>query len=76
MAIKEGYRANFDTILRAARNNDLALIEAKRDSDGKEVVLLCAVASDEEEYNITPFAEMCSGNPFEDYIPFPERSMD
>lgn len=67
--IGPAYKSNFETLSRAIRSNDAALVECTRKSDGATVVMLCAVAFDGQEYQITPFAEMCDGNPFEDYEP-------
>ena len=67
-ALTEGYRANFQTLLKAAKYEDLALVSAIRKSDRKPVALVCAMQTNAEE-TITPvpFAIMCEGNPFEDF---------
>lgn len=71
--IGESHKANLDTIMRAAEDQDLALVECQRVSDGKVVVMLAAISEpyDPEtgEYAITPFAEMVDGDPFELYRP-------
>lgn len=55
-------------MLRAARNDDLAIISAVRVSDSQPVALLVAMQTNEDD-TITPvpFAEMVNGNPFELY---------
>jgi hypothetical protein len=66
--LTEGYKANFQQLIRAADVNALALVSAIRKSDGKSVALVCAMQVNEDE-TITPvpFAVMCEGNPFEDF---------
>lgn len=67
--IAEGYKTNFETIQRAAKNNDLALMECQDKSTGKPVMVICAVHFDGEEYNFSPLAKMFDGNPYEELIP-------
>jgi hypothetical protein len=69
MAIRPGHKANLDTIIRAAKADDLSLIECRRRSDGETVVMLAAVGWEDGEYTFTPFAEMANGNPFALYDP-------
>jgi hypothetical protein len=66
--LARGDRANFDTLVLAGKNGDLALVSAIRKSDGKAVALVCAIGRDEHG-NIypTPLASMVEGNPFEDF---------
>lgn len=69
MALLEGDRANFETLMRAVRSGHLALVESKRTSDGSYVALLAAVHQESPggDFVITPFAEMARGNPYELY---------
>lgn len=67
MSLTKGERANFETLLRAARNGDLALIESTVAETGERVAILCAVAFDGREYHISPFGHLCPANPFEFY---------
>lgn len=68
--IPDADRQNFNTLYSAFQSGNLALLEARRKSDGKQVSLIVAVHHDKEQtYNITPFAVMVEGNPFEDFIP-------
>ncbi len=65
---------NFETIQRADDDGNLALLESHCIADGKTVYLICGImppeeGDDEGTYNITPFAEMIDGNPFELYEP-------
>lgn len=73
MAIAPGFKTNMETLATAFEHGDNALVECTRKSDGKTVVLLCAIGFDGVEYQITPFAEMIDGNPFELYNP-PEET--
>lgn len=57
--------ANFDTIRRAEKDGNLALVSAIRKSDGKQVALLCAIGFDGKDYLPSPLAVMIDGNPFE-----------
>lgn len=69
MAITQGYKDNFATLRRASMYEDLALMECTRVSDNSPVVVVCAVNLVEGEYEFVPLAEMCSGNPYETYLP-------
>lgn len=60
-------KKNFNTLLRAIKNNDVALISAIRKSDGKQVSLICAMECDGNYYYPKPFAVMIEGNPYELY---------
>lgn len=65
-ALLLGYRNNFDTLLRASKSDDIALISAIRKADQKPVALVCAMQRNKDQ-TITPvpFAVMVEGNPFE-----------
>lgn len=69
MALKEGDKVNFQTLLQAAKNGDLVLVESKRLSNGEYVALLAAVYQEQPggEFVIVPFAELVTGNPYELY---------
>lgn len=70
MAIEKGYQANFNTLLRAAKNGDLALVECTDAKTGKKVVAICAIAAaPNRQVEISPLAKMFDGNPFEELIP-------
>ena len=69
MAVPAGHRANLETIYRAARNNDLAVMEVSRKGSSVPAHLLVAVARDGDEFNITPLAQLFDGNPFEQFTP-------
>ena len=69
MTVVEGHKINLQTIIKAAQNGDLALMECKRVSDGKIVAVLCAVGRKGKEYVFAPFAEMFEENPYEQWLP-------
>jgi hypothetical protein len=69
MAVPAGHRANLETIYRAARNNDLAVMEVSRKGSGEPAHLLVAVARDGDEFNITPLAQLFDDNPFDRFVP-------
>ena len=64
--LRKGDKANFKSLLKAAKNHDLALVSAIRKFDQKAVALVCAMSRNEDK-TITPvpFAVMVEGNPFE-----------
>lgn len=63
--IPDGYRHNFNQLLRAARNNDLALVETTRKRNGKPVFVVCAITTkDDGSVFMIPMAMMFDGDPF------------
>lgn len=69
MAIPDHARANFETLLEAARAGDLALMECTEIGSGETRYVLCAVGRDNQDYVMTPFGHLAPGNPYEAYIP-------
>ncbi len=69
MAIPKHIRENFETLLRAAQNGDLAVMECKDASSGIPRYVICAVGRHEGDYVFTPFGHLAEGNPFEAYVP-------
>lgn len=68
--LREGDKANFATLLRAANNGDLAIVSAIRKSDNKAVALVCAMGwdNDTKQFLPAPLAVMIEGNPFDDFF--------
>src|SRR4051794_35575357 len=60
-------KANFETLLRAHTNQDLALVSAVRKNDQKPVALLCAMSRQGKWIRPIPLAVMIEGDPFEDF---------
>lgn len=69
MAIPEQARANFETLLRAARNGDLALMECADAVTGVPRYVVCAVGRAESDFVFTPFGHLAEGNPYDAYRP-------
>lgn len=73
MAIPDHARANFETLVRAAKAGDLALLECTEVASGETRFVLCAVGRETGEnglaYVMTPFGHLTPGNPFGAYIP-------
>ena len=69
MAVPAGHVTNLETIYRAARNNDLAVMEVNRKGSSEPAHLLVAVGRDGDEFNITPLAQLFDDNPFERFVP-------
>ena len=69
MAIPEPYARNFQTLLRAAAQGDLALVGCLDAQCGEPRYVLCAVGRDGRDYALTPFGHLHDGDPFEAYVP-------
>jgi hypothetical protein len=83
IALRSGDKKNFQTMLKATENGDIALVSAIRRSDGSNVALACAMGrEDDGSIMVVPLAVMVEGgNPFNDFIPAggttdPERVMN
>jgi hypothetical protein len=65
--IVELHKNNFNTLKRAFKNNEIALMDCILKSTGEHVATICAVYFDREtqEYEFTPFCIFINGNPFE-----------
>jgi hypothetical protein len=64
--LRNGDRANFQTLLRAADDGALALVSAIRKAVKQPVALACAMQqNDDGTITPVPFAVMVEGNPFE-----------
>jgi hypothetical protein len=69
MSIPDHARANFQTLLRAATDGTLALMECADAATGETRYVICAVSRDDRDYVFTPFGHLAEGNPFEAYRP-------
>lgn len=70
MSIPDYARENFNTLLRAAKENRLALMECNDAVTGEPRYVVCAVGNEPNgDYLFTPFGHLCEGNPFEAYTP-------
>jgi hypothetical protein len=69
MPLDEWAKANFDTLQRAGRADDLALMECRRLTTGEEIPVVCAVQQvDGDETEFLPLAEMIA-DPYESLEP-------
>jgi len=67
--ILPGYKTNYETLLRAAKAGDLALVECTSIETGEPVFVICSVHVSDGEYVMTPLAKMFDGNPYEEVAP-------
>jgi len=69
MSIPDHARANFQTLLRAAADGNLALVECTDAATGAPRYVVCAVGRDGQEFLFTPFGHLAEGNPYDAYLP-------
>jgi hypothetical protein len=69
MSIPDHAHANFQTLLRAAENGDLALMECSDALTGETRYVICAVGREGSDFLFTPFGHLADGNPYETYVP-------
>lgn len=69
MSIPDHARANFETLLRAAGDGNLALMECADAATGQSRYVLCAIGRDGADYVFTPFGHLADGNPYDAYLP-------
>lgn len=67
--ICKAHSANLETIIRAAKHGQLALVECRNKATGEIEAVLSAIGFDGSEYVITPFAALVNGNPYEVWDP-------
>jgi hypothetical protein len=66
MAIPMGHKQNFDTLIEAVRDGNVALMECQLAATGETVAVICAVNRlPNEEAQFVPFAMFFNGNPYE-----------
>jgi hypothetical protein len=69
MAIQKGDKKNFETILNAAKNGDLALLECQDAGSGEARSVICAVNRNGEGFEFVPLARLFAGNPYDEVTP-------
>ncbi|WP_433947427.1 DUF6117 family protein [Brevundimonas diminuta] len=69
MSIPDHARSNFETLLRAAADGNLALMECADSATGQTRYVICAVGRDDDAYVFTPFGHLADGDPYEAYTP-------
>jgi hypothetical protein len=76
MSIPDHARANFQTLLRAATNGNLALMECTNAVTGEPRYVICAVGRDSADFLFAPFGHLADGNPYDAYLPPSEPLWD
>lgn len=76
MAIPDHARTNFNTLLRAAVDGNLALIECADTLTGDPRYVIAAVGRDHRGIVMTPFGHLADGNPYDAYLPPIENRAD
>jgi hypothetical protein len=69
MSIADHARANFQTLLRAAADGNLALMECRDAATAELRYVICAVGRDGADFVFTPFGHLADGNPYDAYLP-------
>ncbi|MDI6025961.1 DUF6117 family protein [Corticibacterium sp. UT-5YL-CI-8] len=69
MAIPDYARTNFNTLLRAAVDGNLALMECADALTGEKRYVIAAGSRDDGDYIFTPFRHLADGNPYDAYLP-------
>lgn len=69
MAIPDYLRTNFQTLLRAAGDGNLALMECQDAQTGEPRFVICAVGRNGSDNVMTPFGHLVEGNPYDAYVP-------
>ncbi|MGP4693854.1 DUF6117 family protein [Agrobacterium cavarae] len=69
MAIPAHAGTNFDTLLRAAADGNLALMECLDAATHKPRYVLCAIGRSDGELVFTPFGHLADGDPYGAYLP-------
>jgi len=71
MTIANHARANLRTMLCAAADSNLALMECTDAATGEPRYVICVVGRDRTDFLFTPFGRLADGNPFDAYLPLP-----
>lgn len=70
MSIPTGHQTNFNTMLKAAKNGDLALLECTDAKSGAPVYTVVMVGRTKGGgFQMTPVAKMFDGNPYDEVSP-------
>jgi predicted GTPase len=68
MALNPNDVTNFETLKKAFRNDDVALMECTDAKTGEYRAVICMVHKDGADYQITPVCHMPASNPFDLYV--------
>jgi hypothetical protein len=69
MSIPSFARTNFQTLLRAACDGNLALMECLDVVTGAPRYVICAVGRDDGDFVFTPFGHLADEDPYDAYLP-------
>ena len=69
MSIPDYISANFQSLLRAAADGNLALIECTDAVTAEPRYVICGVGRDGTDLLLTPFGHLADGNPYTAYVP-------
>ncbi len=76
MSIPDHISKNFQTLLRAAADGNLALMECTDAISAEPRYVICAVGRDGADFVFTPFGHLADGNPYDAYLPPSEPQSD
>jgi hypothetical protein len=81
MAIPEAIRTNFNTLVKAVKQEDIALLECRDRNTGEFAYAICAInrirqADREPEIEFVPFGLMFTSDPYETLIPASDPEFD
>jgi hypothetical protein len=81
MAIPEAVRTNSNTLVKAVKQDDIALLECRNRVDGEPAYAICAInvirqSGAEPEIEMVPVGLMLSSNPYEMLIPASDPEFD
>ena len=76
MSIPEHARANFETLLRAAADGNLALMECTDAVTGEPRYVIGAVGRGGASFVFTPFGHLADSNPYDAYLPPSDSPID
>jgi hypothetical protein len=69
-ALETGYKKNFETLRRAIRNGDCALVDCRDKRTGQPVRVVCAMQRESDgEITMVPIAKLFDGDPYEELDP-------
>ncbi len=69
MTMPDHAKANFHTLLRAAADGNLTLMECLDSRTSEPRYVLCAIGHDGTDRVLTPFGHLADGNPYDAYFP-------
>lgn len=69
MAVNEYHKAMFETMVRAIKNEDVAIMECKEIGTGEIVAVVVAMNETEDGVEFVPLAKLFNGNPYEELLP-------